>query len=236
MNPPRLEGIRPFLLRNTFLGRLPDVVINALLSKGQRRTFAKGEMIYRRGDPGDSVMVVTSGRVKLTTTTIQGRELVLYYVGPGDIFGDISALDGKERAVDTIALEETEVFVILSRDLLPTLLAHPSAMFEIVQVLCAKIRIGASIVEDNSLEMRGRVARGIMRLAERHGRASSDDPCRTLVMSQEEFGKFVGVSRENVNRQLGQLKAAEVIRVCGSEITIIDEKGLAQIADATSID
>lgn len=236
MSTPRLDGIRPFLKRNTFLGRLPEGAIDVLLSKGQFKNVAKGSAIYRRGDPGDSLMVVINGRIKLTTTTVQGRELVLYYVGPGDIFGDISALDGKERAVDTIALEDSEIFLIHARDLAPTLLAHPHAMLEIIRELCAKIRIGASIVEDNSLEMRGRTARGLLRLAARHGITSADGNHRTLVISQEELGKFLNMSRENVNRQLGQLKAAEVIRISGSEITIIDEKGLAQIAEAAAKD
>ena len=100
------DRIRPFLANNTFLGRLPGVVIDALVGKGQLRSFAKGAFVYRRGDPGDSLMVVIKGRIKLTNTTINGKEIVLYYVGPGDIFGDIAALDGKERAVDTVALEE----------------------------------------------------------------------------------------------------------------------------------
>jgi len=235
MSTPQLDEIRPFLKQHTFLGRLPEVVIDLLLAKGQFRTFAKGSVVYRRGDPGESVLVAISGRIKLTTTTVQGKELVLYYIGPGDIFGDISALDDKERAVDTVALEESEVFVIYARDLVPALLAHPDAMLEIIRELCAKIRIGASIVEDNSLEMRGRTARGLIRLAARHGHDSADG-LRTLAISQEELGKFLGMSRENVNRQLGQLKVAEVIRTSGSEITIIDEKGLAQIAEAAGKD
>ena len=153
------DRIRPFLANNTFLGRFPGVVIDALVGKGQLRSFAKGDVVYRRGDPGDSLMVVIKGRIKLTNTTINGKEIVLYYVGPGDIFGDIAALDGKERAVDTVALEDSEVFVVYTRDLLPTLTNHPSAMFEVVRALCEKIRIGAAIVEDNTLEMRGRTAR-----------------------------------------------------------------------------
>ena len=226
------DRIRPFLANNTFLGRFPGVVIDALVGKGQLRSFAKGDVVYRRGDPGDSLMVVIKGRIKLTNTTINGKEIVLYYVGPGDIFGDIAALDGKERAVDTVALEDSEVFVVYTRDLLPTLANHPSAMFEVVRALCEKIRIGAAIVEDNTLEMRGRTARGLLRLARRHGRMGTGSAHLRLTISQEELGKFLGMSRANVNRQLGQLKIAELIRINGTEISIIDEKGLADIGEA----
>ena len=226
------DRVRPFLTSNTFLGRLPPPVIDALLGKGQIKTFAKGTTIYRRGDPGESFMMMIKGRIKLTNTTIHGKELVLYYVGPGEVFGEIAALDGKERAVDTIALEESEVFVIYARDLLPTLTAHPQAMFEVIQALCEKLRIGAAIVEDNTLEMRGRTARGLLRLARRHGQTNEDGAQLTLNISQEELGKFLNMSRANVNRQLSQLKAAEVIRISGTEITIVDEKGLEEISEA----
>lgn len=226
------DRVRPFLTSNTFLGRLPGAVIDVLLGKGQIKSFAKGAVVYRRGDPGESLMMVTHGRIKLTNTTIHGKEIVLYYVGPGEILGEIAALDGKERAVDTVALEDSEVFVVCTRDLLPTLIAHPEAMLEIVQALCEKIRIGAAIVEDNTLEMRGRTARGLLRLARRHGHASADGTRLQLTISQEELGKFLGMSRANVNRQLGQLKIADVIRINGTEISIIDEKGLADIGDS----
>lgn len=226
------DRVRPFLTSNTFLGRLPAPVIDVLLGKGQIKSFAKGAVVYRRGDPGESLMMVIHGRIKLTNTTIHGKEIVLYYVGPGEILGEIAALDGKERAVDTVALEDSEVFVVYTRDLLPTLIAHPQAMLEVVRALCEKIRIGAAIVEDNSLEMRGRTARGLLRLARRHGRANADGGHLQLTISQEELGKFLGMSRANVNRQLGQLKIADVIRINGTEISIIDEQGLADIGDS----
>lgn len=227
------DRVRSLLTNDTFLGRLPDGVFDAIIGKGQLKSFAKGAIIYRRGDPGDSLMAVIKGRIKLTNTTVDGKELVLYYVGQGDIFGEIAALDSKQRAVDTVALEESDVFVVYTRDLLPALMGHPEAMFAVVQALCEKIRIGAAIVEDNTLEMRGRTARGLLRLARRHaGDPSSQDAPLRLALSQEELGKFLGMSRANVNRQLGQLKLANLIRISGTEVIIVDEKGLAEIAEA----
>jgi CRP/FNR family cyclic AMP-dependent transcriptional regulator len=223
------DGIRPFLTSNTFLGRLPPAVIDVLVGKGQLKRFAKGAVIYRRGDPGDSLMVVIKGRIKLTNITVEGREIVLYYAGTGEVLGEIAALDGKERAVDTVALEDTELFVVHTRDLLPALTAHPGAMLDVVRLLCEKIRIGAAIVEDNTLEMRGRTARGLLRLAQRHGHRRADGAQLQLTISQEELGKFLGLSRANVNRQLAQLKIANLIRISGTEITIIDEGGLSDI-------
>jgi len=225
-----LEAIRPILTKNTFLGRLPDVVLDALMRKGQVRTYAKGALIYRRGDPSDSLMVVITGRVKISNTSAGGKEVVLDFLGVGDIYGEFSALDGKERAVDAFALEESEVFVVYSRDLVPMLIAHPHAMLEVIRVLCERARAGAAIIEDNKLRMRARAAKGLLRLARQRGRRSADDASLQLTISQEELGKYLGLSRANVNRQLAQLKAANMIRIDGTEISIVDEKGLDEIA------
>lgn len=227
-----VERARPLLKQNSFLGRLPEVVLEQLIQKGQIRSFVKGSVIYRRGDPGDSLMVVISGRIKLANVSANGKEVVLYFVGPGDIYGEIAALDSKERAADAVALEDSEVFFVYTRDLLPILMAHPPAMFEVIQALCEKVRIGAMIIEDNSLEMRARVARGLHRLAQQHGRRSADGTSLQLTISQEELGKHLGLSRTNVNRQLGQLKTANVIRIAGMEISIIDEQALAEFAES----
>jgi CRP/FNR family cyclic AMP-dependent transcriptional regulator len=177
------------------------------------------------------LIVLIKGRIKLTNTSVSGKEVVLHYLGTGDIFGELAALDGKERAADAIALEDSEVFVVYTRDhLLPILIAHPRALQEILQALCEKIRDGAAIIEDNTLEMRGRTARGLLRLARQHGRPSTDGTSLQLEISQEELGKYLGISRPNVSRQLGQLKIANMIRISGTEISIIDEKGLVDIA------
>ena len=221
------DSVRPFLTRNTILGRLPDVVLDALVRKGQVKSYAKGALIYRRGDPGDSLMVVISGRVKLANTNVGGKEVALDFLGVGDILGETSALDGKERAVDAVALEGSDIFVVYTRDLLPTLLEHPQALLEIIRVLCERARAGAAIIEDNTLKMRARAARGLLRLARRRGRR--DGATLILTISQEELGKHLGLSRANVNRQLGQLKLANLIRIDGTEISIVDEQGLDEI-------
>jgi len=234
---PDFDSVRPFLTKNTILGRLPGVVLDALVRKGQVKRFEKGAFIYRRGDPGDSLMVVISGRVKLANTNVGGKEVALDFLGVGDIFGETSALDGKERAIDAIALEASDIFVVYTRDLLPTLLEHPQALLEIIRELCERARAGAAIIEDNTLKMRARLARGLLRLARRRGRRSADGATLLLAISQEELGNHLGLSRANVNRQLGQLKLANLIRIDGTEISIIDEQGLDELgADCSSDD
>jgi CRP/FNR family transcriptional regulator, cyclic AMP receptor protein len=224
------ERVRPFLRANTFFGGLPDAALDRLIGRGHRKRFAKGDVICRRGDPGDSLMVLLSGRAKVVNTTTDAKEVVLNLLAAGDLNGEIAALDGKGRTADTIALETCEVFAVHARDLLPTLTAHPEALLEIIQVLCAKLRSASAIIEDNTLEMQGRTARGLLRLAEQHGRTSKVGVQLELKLSQRELGAYLGLSRENVSRQLGRLRDAGVINVLGTHITITDKEGLAGLA------
>jgi CRP-like cAMP-binding protein len=192
-------------------------------------------VVYRRGEPGDSLLVLIDGRVKLTSTSIGGREIVLYYVSVGEVFGEVAALDGKERAADAIALEDADVFAIPMRDLMPTLTAHPPALVEIIRALCERLRVGAETIEDSTLHMRGRLARGLLTLAPRYGQRNAGG-CLELVITQEDLGKHRRMSRANVNRHIAQFKTAKLIATSGTRITILDEQGLKEIAEASPAD
>ncbi len=235
--PARQRGrVRSFLEGNTFLGKLPADVIDRLIGAGQARTFARGAAIYRRGDPGDSLMLVLSGRVRLGNVSKRGKEIVHFYVAAGETVGDVAALDGMPRAADAWASEDAEIFIIPMRDLLPQFKAHPDALYEVVRALCAKVRIAVAMIEDNTLEMRSRTARGLLRLALRHGRRDGDGVPLRLTITQDELGKVLDMSRANVNRQLGHLKTAGVIRISGTDISILDETELAALAEADEAD
>jgi len=230
---PHQERIRPLLKRN-FLGRLPDDALDSLLHKGQLKRYGKGEAVYQRGDPSDSLMVLISGGLKLTIISMHAKEIVLQFVIPGETFGEIGALEGSGRSSSAVVLEASEVFSMRMRDLLPALTAHPHCLIEIVRSLCLKVRVGTSLFEDRTLRMSGRVARGLFRLAHHLGRRRKDGIHLQLTVSQEELGNYLGLARANVSRQLGQLKRAGVIRIDGARIVITDERGLARLADAAS--
>jgi CRP-like cAMP-binding protein len=228
------ERVRPFLRNNTFLGGLPDPALDTLIRRGHVKTYARGDVVCRRHDPGDSLMLVLAGRLKITNINVDGKEVVLNFLGAGDLNGEIAVLDGKERTANAIAIEDTEAFVIHARDLLPIITAHPQVMLEIARILCEKLRAASAIIEDNTLEMRGRVAKGLLRLAEQLGRTSKEGIRLDLVVSQSELGSYLGLSRANVSRQLGQLKDVRVLKIKGTQIVITDEKGLAEIAETAT--
>lgn len=230
--PHPSDEILAFLKGSTFLGLLSDSALTALIRSGRTRQYPAGAIICRRGDIGDSVLVVLSGSLKIRNTTHDGRDVGLNFLGVGDVAGEIAVLDGGERTADIVALENAEVFVIQRREILPILTTHPQAMLAIVEVLCDKLRNATSIIEDSTHEMLGRVARGLMRLARQHGRRRKDRTRINLKLSQAELGSYLGLSRANVSRQLTDLKASGAIEIDGAYIVIIDEALLTKAAGA----
>jgi CRP-like cAMP-binding protein len=236
MTPPLQARIRPLLKANAFLGQLPDDVLDAIMQRGQAQTFSKGELAFRRGDPGDRIMLLVSGGIKLAIISAKAREVVLHFVSAGEIFGEVGALDGRPRTASAIALEDSEVFIIHSRDLLPALMAYPQAMLEMARMLCAWARIRISLFEGLTLDMRTRMARGLLRLAEQLGRRRKDGIWLDLAATQEELGNYLGLARANVSRQLSELKALGIIRSDEGRIVIADERRLTELAGAASFE
>jgi CRP-like cAMP-binding protein len=223
---------RSFLKDNTLLGGLPDATLDGLIRKGHRRRFAKGEIIYRRGEPGDSLMVILSGRVKIANVSADMREVVLSFLGAGEVVGEMAVLESKRRTADTVALEDTEAFVIPGRDLLAALRPNPQTMIELSQMLCERLRAASAIIEDSILAMRGRAAKGLLRLADQHGRRMRHGSIRIdLTLTQDDLGKYLGLSRANVSRQLRHLKDANVIKIEDAHVVITNERGLAELAE-----
>jgi CRP-like cAMP-binding protein len=227
------EQLRLFLKQNTFLASLGDAALSTLTRRGHLRRYAAGDVIFRRQDRGDTLMIIVTGLIKITNCNADGKEIVLNFLGSGDTYGEMAVFNGQVRTADAIALQKTEVFSIYARDLLPLLTANPHALLEMLQLLCEKLRAASAAIEDNSLDMRRRVARGLLRLALQHGRTSKKEIRVNLAVSQSELGAYLGLSRENVNRQLAQLRDAGVIRTDGAQIVVTDGVALAEIAEVS---
>ena len=225
------DRAREALKALSFLGGLPDPAIDQLAGRAHFKRYKKGETIMTRGDDGDSLMVVLAGRAKISNITSDAREIVLNFLGKGDVIGEIAILDGAPRTASASAIEEIESLILYRRDLLPVLLKSPDTMLELIKILCEKLRAASAIVEENSLPMAARAAAGLLRLADQHGRIAKGGTLIDLKLSQRDLGNYLGLSRENVSRQLGLFRDIGVLRIEGSEIVILDREALRAYSD-----
>lgn len=212
------------------LGALPDSALAELARRGHMASFKAQEVIFRRGDPGDHVLMITRGRIKIVNTTTNAREIVLNFLGPGDVLGEIAAFDGGARTADAVACEATNAFLLARRDVMAVLAAEPGALMPIVARLCAKLRAASEMAEERLLSLTGRCAAGLLRLARQHRSAAKDGTLIDLTVPQKDLGNYLGMSRENTSRQLGLLKEQGFIRMAGGRIVILDEPALEEMA------
>ena len=112
----------------------------ALFARVSVNRFAAGRTIFLQGSPGDSIMAVLAGSVRISVSTTDGHPLVLALMTAGDIFGEIAVLDGKERTTDAIAITECSLATLARSDILSFLHTHPAAWNNIVGILCERLR------------------------------------------------------------------------------------------------
>jgi CRP/FNR family transcriptional regulator, cyclic AMP receptor protein len=225
--------LRDVLAANELFEVLSEPELDQLLAHAHTVSYPAGAVIFQKHDPGHSLMAVLSGRVKISNVSLEGREAVHNLIGPGEVFGEIALLDGKDRTADATALEPTELLVLQRRDFIPFLERNPRVTVRLIEVLCGRLRRTTVIVEDGAfLTMAPRVARALLRLAEEHGRVRRGQVRIDLKLSQRELGGLVGLARENVNRQLRVWREEGLIHLDHGHIVIESMERLRAVAEA----
>jgi CRP/FNR family cyclic AMP-dependent transcriptional regulator len=218
------EDARRFLA-NCFLfqGLAPEDRAQ-LVGRAQIRRFAAGDVIFHQGSPGSSMMAVITGQVRISISSPEGKELLLAMIQPGEMFGEIALLDGKERSADARAQTACSLAVLDRREVLVFLERHPEAWVRIVEMLCERFRENTQhAAEVSLLQLPARLAKALLRLdAER---APGSKP-----MSQRELGHFVGAARESVNKCLSDWQRRGAIRIDDNAIVIVDRASLEALA------
>jgi len=140
----------------TLLAEVPlfqelDPAERAALATGMRqRDFPAGGRIFRRGDPGAALYVISRGGVEISVETTTGRKVVLGQLGPGDFFGELSLLDGRERTADAVAVEPTGAMEIDRAALENLFRKHPGAALDVLTVIGKRLREADRLLQSAS--------------------------------------------------------------------------------------
>ncbi len=192
--------------------------------------FAAQDMIFNKGDPGDRLYAILSGRVGISTISREGQEIFLNILDAGEVFGEIALLDGRERTAGAVALQPTELLKIAREDFLPFLERHPRLCIRLMSVLCDRLRWTSDIIEDTIfLDIPRRLAKRLSTLAERHGEPVEAGMRLRVKLSQEDLGHMLGATRESVNKGLRALQHSGVISYEGGYINIKDLDALERL-------
>jgi CRP/FNR family transcriptional regulator, cyclic AMP receptor protein len=211
---------RRLVERHFLLGKLSREEIDRLLAHTRVARHPAGVEIFPKGSIGHNMMLVLHGVVRISSLSLDGKEIVLNMIGVGEIFGEIGLLDGLERTADATAMTDCEVLVIERRDFMPLLEAHADMCLILIGILCQRLRRTSEQVEDVLFRhLESRIAKTLLQLARRAGR-------RDLRLSQRELGNLVGSSRESVNKQLQIWHKEGVIALARGGVVICDDAAL----------
>jgi CRP/FNR family cyclic AMP-dependent transcriptional regulator len=219
------------LRRCGLFGTADDAAIDSVVGVLRVRRFRRGETVFHQGDPGDALFVVDRGSVKVVLPSDEGAEpAIVAILGPGEFFGELAILDGAPHSATIVAVEPTETLV-LHRDAFLGLIDSDAGLRRaLLASLAAEIRRLTGHVEDlHFLDLPGRLASRILRLAESTGTAADDG---TVVIgwpyTQSELAGMIGGSRQSVNRLLADLADQELVRIERDQLVVVDARRLAE--------
>jgi CRP/FNR family cyclic AMP-dependent transcriptional regulator len=208
----RTEEIIQLLATAPLFGALDADALAACAEKFREVRFAKGEMLFARGDPGTHLYVVAEGQIRIAIATSEGRELSFQIVGPGDMFGEITMLDEQTRSADANALIPTTAYSLERNDFRRLRDAHAAISEAVITYLCRRLREVTDRLETIALyPLETRLARFLlMALKDRPDIAGRRTPLE-LRYSQSELALLLGASRPKLNAALGALERATAI-------------------------
>lgn len=224
--------VKNILAQHFLLKHLPVDDLARLAGLSTTKRLQAGEAVFMKGDPGNSMMAVLSGRVRICAYSAGGREVVLNVINQGEVFGEIAMIDGGERTADAFAMEATELLVLSRRDFMPFLESNPSVCVKLLEVLCRRLRWTSEQLEDvNFLDLRSRLAKRILYLVDHNDDQAAGEQPAGVRISQHMLASMIGTSREAVNKQLRFWEEEGVIDVRRGSITVLSRDRLARIVE-----
>ena len=212
--------------------RLSEREREALFAHTRMRKFAANEDIFLMGSPGDRMLVVLSGTIRISVPSPQGKEIVLALLGRGEICGEIALLDGRERTADATAATDCNVVVLERRDVLAFFAEYPDAWSKLTAVLCERLRSADQQMAELALSsLSVRLAKALLRLATSDGLIIDGHAVEEVHLTQRELGNVIGATRESVNKYLRAWQRKGSLRISDRLIVITNRAALEELSE-----
>jgi CRP-like cAMP-binding protein len=224
-----MDGTLWYLKRCGLFEQLTAVQAERLERHARMRKFKRQALVYSPDEPGQSVLVLASGRVKINHLTPDGKETILAFIEDGEIFGELAVLDGKPRGEYAEAVVDSQVLLIPREDLLWLMEQRPDVALSITKLVgLRRRRIENRLRNVLFLSSRARMVHLLLELIESHGERAGDRCEIRLTLTHQELASLIGVTRETVTVTLGQLQWERLIKVQHRRITVLDRDRLFQ--------
>ncbi|MFY9586921.1 MAG: Crp/Fnr family transcriptional regulator [Actinomycetota bacterium] len=203
---------------------VPEEVRRRVLAGARLRRFARGEVVFHEGDPGDTLHLIAKGRVAIRVATALGDTATLAVLGAGDFFGELALLEERPRTASVVALEKTETMALHRDDFDEMANEFPSVHAFLVHVLGAQVRrLTGQVMDALYVPAEKRVLRRLGELARVYGNGDGEV---VIPLTQEDLATMAGTSRATVNRVLGDAEKAGIVAVGRMKISVVDRAAL----------
>jgi len=209
--------------------QLSDEQIRRLEEQSQVKTFDRKSLIYLPDDTSDSVLLVASGRVRIYHITSEGKEALLTFIDPGELFGELSIVGQQEREEFAEALEKSQIVKIPGEAIRELMAEQPSVMLGLTRMIGLRRqtferRLKSLMFKPN----RERLVHLLLELAERYGVPHAEGVALRIKLSHQEMANLIGSTRETVTIVLGELQFEKLIAVRRRQIILKNVRGLAE--------
>ena len=202
---------------------LDDAASASLLANMVSVKISKGTILFAEGDGGDQLYVIAEGKLKLGTSSGDGRENLLSILGPGEMFGELSLFDPGPRTSTATAVTDAKLLSLGQEKLLPWLAENPMVSLQLLAGLSQRLRRTNEAVGDLVFsDVPGRVAKALIDLGERFGKQTDEGLFVHHDLTQEELAQLVGASRETVNKALADFAGRNWLKLDGRAVLITD--------------
>jgi CRP/FNR family transcriptional regulator, cyclic AMP receptor protein len=226
------DQVASLLAKTAVFSDLPEQVRRRLASQGAQRTYRRGQFLFYQGDPGDRLFVILHGLVKIMVASEHGGEMVLVTVGPPETLGELAMLDGSPRSASVQALEPTTVLMLPRAAILPLLSEYPQLVAALLSVLGQLVRrLTEQAADLVFLDLNGRVAKLLVRMATDRGTREGDAVVLDLHLTQSDLARMVGGSRPAVNRVLQAFATRGYLELQGQRIILRELEALRRRAN-----
>ena len=213
------------LLKRSFIfSELSEKELAELAGLAARRSFATGEFVFWEGDAPDSFYIVIEGRVKVLKHSSLGKEFIIAFFGPGEMFGEVAVFQDRPYPASAQAAADTKVLRIRREDFLSFVAQRPQVVLRIISVLGERLRDAQGRLKDLAGErVEQRLAHTLLMLSAKLG--------ATLPFTRQEIADMAGTTTETAIRFISRLKDGGIIRSARGRITILDKTKLRLLSE-----
>lgn len=222
--------IQRILSRTVLFSALSDEELRDLTALTEVREFESGQVVFSKGEPGEDLFVIENGKVRLELHTVDGKPIELGTLSSGEMFGELSVLDGGNRAATVTAVEASTFFVISRVRLLELIQRNTALAVKLLAALAARIRMTDALIEDTlAFHLPSKLAKVLLGLAQTYGQHTGAGVRINAAFPEAELAQIVGANENQIHKLLAGWETEGLVSAKAGTILIHDPNRLALI-------